>query len=121
MDTNDRDQPSGDRSTEEQKLRIAIGKRLGQLRKRRHWTQAELALRLGVTRIKLVRWERGVLPPVHMLILLSEVLDTTLDALLAGRSTPKDAALTMDQKKKAVLHLNQLAGLLQLRHRETPD
>jgi transcriptional regulator with XRE-family HTH domain len=84
-------------------------------------TQAELALRLGVTLNKLKRWERGMLPPVSMLILLSEVLDTTLDALLAGRSTPKDAALTMDQKKKAVLHLNQLADLLRLRHRETQD
>ena len=121
MNTKDIERQREDRSPEERKLRVAIGKRLSQLRKKKSWTQAELALRLGVTRIKLARWERGVLPPVRMLILLSEVLDTTLDALLAGRSTGKEESLTPDQKKAVVLHLNQLAGVLHLRPRGPRD
>lgn len=121
MSENNSDRQFDDRSPEERNLRTAMGKRLRQSRKRKHWTQAELALKLGVRRAKLSRWEMGALPPLRMLILLSEVLEMSLDALLAGRSTDREDALTQDQKKAAVLHLNQLAGLLRLRPREPRD
>lgn len=106
-----------DRSPEERNLRVALGKRISQLRRKKRWTQAELAQKLGTTRFNLTYWERGRLPPLHALIRLSEVLETSLDALLAGRRVPEEEALTQDQKKKAAQHLNQLAGLLHLRSR----
>ena len=117
MNVDDRTQQIEDRSPEERKLRVALGKRIRQLRKKKRLTQAELARKLEATRFNLARWERGRLPPLHALIRLSEVLETSLDALLAGRSAPEEEALTQDQKKKAAQHLNQLAGLLQLRSR----
>lgn len=121
MNENSRSEPRDDRSPEERKLRAAFGKRIGQLRRRRRWSQAELARRLEVERTTVLRWESGSLPPVRMLILLSDVLDTTLDALLAGRKISGDVSLTEDQKEAAAQHLNQLAGLLRLRPRGSRD
>lgn len=115
MNADDRLKPIRDISPEERNLRAALGRRIRQSRKRRGWTQADLALQIGAKRLDLVRWEGGQLPPVHALIRLSEALGTSLDALIAGRSAPEEDALTKDQKKRAAQHLTQLAGLLQLR------
>lgn len=108
------DDPS-DRHPAERDLRIALGKRIRRMRERKSWSRPVLAERIGVTRSALLRWERGALPPLGMLIILSEVLEMSLDALLAGRSTEAEAALTSDQRKDAALLLNRLAGLLGLR------
>jgi transcriptional regulator with XRE-family HTH domain len=118
VNANSRSKQIEDTCPEERNLRVALGGRISQIRKKKRWTQAELASKLEVKRFKLRRWERGALPPVHMLILLSEVLETSLDVLLAGREADRKESLTQDQKKKAAQHLNQLAGLLQLRSRE---
>ncbi|HKH49582.1 MAG TPA: helix-turn-helix transcriptional regulator [Thermoanaerobaculia bacterium] len=112
MDNYNSAKQGNDRDSE-RNLRIAVGKRIEVLRKRKRWIQADLARRVGVERTTLLRWEKGSLPSLGMLILLSEVLETTLDALLAGR-TPDPMDLTPDQKKAAVVHLNQLASLLRL-------
>jgi hypothetical protein len=56
-----------------------------------------------------------------MLILLSEVLETSLDTLVAGRPAEKPEILAEDQRKAAARHLNQLAGLLKLRPRGIRD
>ena len=112
---NDRSQQFETRSPEERKLRVFLGKRIRQVRKKKRWTQIELASKLGATRGQLARWERGALPSLRVLILLSEVLETSLDVLLAGRGDTREEFLTLDQKKKAVSHLNELASLLRLR------
>jgi transcriptional regulator with XRE-family HTH domain len=85
------------------------------MRELKSWSGPALAQHIGVSKAALLRWERGALPPLGMLIILSEVLETTLDALLAGRSTEAEALLTPDQRKDAALHLNRLASLLGLR------
>ena len=117
----DRLQQIEDRSLEERNLRIALGKRISQLRKKKRWTQARLALKLGATRLQLTRWEQGTFPPLRMLILLSQILETPLDVLLTGREGSREEVLSQDQKSAAVKHLNQLAGLLQVRLREARD
>lgn len=102
------------RPVAERDLRLELGQRITQLRSARRWTQAELARQVGVTRSQVLRWERGALPPLGKLIALSLVLETTLDALLAGRSS-ESAGLTAEQRQAAARHLNHLAGLLRLR------
>jgi len=118
MSTEDIGNDSGDRFHEERCLRFAIGKRIRQLRRLRQWSIADLAERLAVPCGTLKRWERGSLPPIGRLILLSEALETTLDVLLAGRKPTREINLTSDQKKAAALHLNDLAGLSGLRARK---
>lgn len=113
MSKQDINKTPGTRSHAERELRIAVGERIGHLRRQKRWSKAELARRLGVPRTNPLRWERGRLPALGTLILLSEVLDTTLDSLLAGRSTPP-VEMTPDQRKTAAHHLNQLAGLFRL-------
>jgi transcriptional regulator with XRE-family HTH domain len=83
------------------------------MRAKKRWSRAELARRLGTTRTRLLRWERGSIPSLDKLILLSQVFETTLDLLLAGRRI--DDGLTPEQKEAAVRHLNHLAGLLRLK------
>jgi transcriptional regulator with XRE-family HTH domain len=64
----------------------AIGERILQLRKRRQWSQGELAERLGVTRERVGNWERGEnAPPVEALIALGEVFRVSLDELMRGK------------------------------------
>ena len=76
---------------------------------------------MEVDRTAVLRWEKGALPSVRLLILLSDLLDTTLDAMLAGRIANQPDTLSEEQKKDAALHLNKLAGLLRLRPRGSRD
>jgi transcriptional regulator with XRE-family HTH domain len=86
------------------------------LREARDWSQAELARRVGVERTTLLRWERGATPPLGKLLALSQVLETTLDALIAGRTVDlAPESLTPEQRREAAGHLNQIASLLGLR------
>jgi transcriptional regulator with XRE-family HTH domain len=121
MNMHDRLEPNEDRTPEERNLRVALGVRIRNLRKKRKWSQAEMARRLEVDRTAVLRWEKGAVPSVGMLILLSDLLGTTLDALLAGRNPGQPDALSEDQKKAAALHLNKLASLLHLRPRGPRD
>jgi len=66
--------------------RHELGRRIVQLRKRRRWSQADLAGRLGVTRERVGNWERGEhAPPLEALAALGEVLRVPLDELVLGR------------------------------------
>jgi transcriptional regulator with XRE-family HTH domain len=66
--------------------RRELGRRIVQLRKRRGWSQADLAGRLGVTRERVGNWERGEhAPPLEALAALGEALRVPLDELVLGR------------------------------------
>ena len=94
----------------ERGLAAEIGRRIVRLRKRRGWSQAELARRLGVTRMRLGNWERGVYtPPLGALLALRRELGVSLDELLTGR--PDVPELGGGQKAVARKHL---AGLMRL-------
>lgn len=63
-----------------------MGKRIVQLRKRRKWSQGELAERLGVTRERVGNWERGEhAPPLEGLAALCEAFRVPLDELVFGK------------------------------------
>ena len=66
-------------------LRKAFGTRVKEMRKHRHWTQKELANRIGIRFQLLNKYEGGQhIPPAETLIKLAETLDTTVDYLLTG-------------------------------------
>lgn len=59
-----------------------ISRRIRQLRQEQHWTQAELAEKLGIHQKQISAYERGVnIPSTDILIKLAEVFDVTLDYL----------------------------------------
>ena len=75
-----------EKSSRPKSLTAAMGERILQLRKRRQWSQGELAERLGVTRERVGNWERGEkAPPVEALVALGEVLRVSVDELLRGK------------------------------------
>ncbi len=66
-------------------IRKALGQRIKQLRKQKDWTQKELANRISASHAQLNKYESGQnTPPLDRLILLAEVLDTSVDHLIGG-------------------------------------
>ncbi len=66
-------------------LRKTFGARVKNLRKQKHWSQKELAVKLDIRYQLLNKYESGQhIPPAGTLIKLSEALNTTIDYLLAG-------------------------------------
>lgn len=81
------------------------------MRKRRGWTQADLARRLGVPRERLGKWERGLNAPcLEDLAALSEVLEVPLGELGLGRSV--QGVLSAGELTQMVSHFNEIARLL---------
>lgn len=63
----------------------AFGARLKELRKKKGWTQKELASKVGIRFSQLNKYESGLhAPPLDKLVEFAEVLDTDLDYLLTG-------------------------------------
>jgi|SRR6185295_1262967 len=115
MSDHNRVEQRTDREPDDHDLRIAFGQRIRRLRERKGWRRADLARRIKVDKSYLLRWEKGALPPLGKLIILSEVLEASLDALLAGREVDIGATLAPDQRKAIALQMNRLASLLGLR------
>lgn len=66
-------------------IRKAFAKRVKALRKQHHWTQKELANRIGSSYQQLNKYECGLhTPPLDKLLLLAEALGTTVDYLITG-------------------------------------
>ena len=63
------------RRSPEESLRKKIGTALAKARRRRKWSQSELARRLEMSRERLSKWERGIhTPSLEDVALLSEVV-----------------------------------------------
>ncbi len=76
----------------DENLRKIVGSRIKELRKKRRWTQKELAQKIGIHFLHLNKYEGGQhMPPLERLALISEILDTSIDYLVFG----KDAANTI--------------------------
>ncbi len=67
----------------------AIGFRIRALRKRRRWTQAELARWIGKSTSFLGHIERGTrIPSLETYVRIANILDVTLDMLILGDFDP---------------------------------
>lgn len=66
-------------------IRKALGQRIKQLRKDKTWTQKELANQIGISHAQLNKYESGQnTPPLDKLMMLADVLTTSVDFLLGG-------------------------------------
>lgn len=63
---------------------MPIGDEVRDLRKRREWTQAELADRLGTDAVTVSRWERGVAKPRPSAVARLRQLEAVPEALAAS-------------------------------------
>ena len=74
-----------DSEMEMTELKKDFGARLKTLRKQKKWTQKELAAKVDIGFSQFNKYECGLyVPPAEKLILLAELLDTTIDYLLTG-------------------------------------
>ena len=78
----------------------ALGHRIQILRRKRKWSQADLAARVGATRPQISRYESGGYEPrPEMLGRIADALDTTTDFLITGR----DPKIVRDNHLKSLL------------------
>lgn len=68
-----------------------IGLFIKQLREDKGWTQEELANKLFIVRETVSKWERGKrVPEIETLKQLAEVLNVSIEEILAGERSPKE-------------------------------
>jgi transcriptional regulator with XRE-family HTH domain len=71
-----------------------LGDRIGRLRRKRGWSQAELAERAGAQAHQISKYERGdYRPGLEMLSRIAEALETTTDFLITGQEPARDPRL----------------------------
>lgn len=82
--------------------------RLIQARKDNHYTQEELALRLGVTPQAISKWERGLgYPDIELAVSLSHILNCSLDYMLNG-----EERMDFAEKNEGMLSAEILGNIL---------
>jgi transcriptional regulator with XRE-family HTH domain len=92
-------------------LAVALGQRIVRARRRRGWSQTELAGKLEITRERMGNWERGEhLPPLEALARLGLILRVSLDELVHGRR--RGRWLTEDETGQVAQLLAGLGDLL---------
>lgn len=98
----------------------AIGKFIQEGRKHYEMTQAELAVKLGISPQSVSNWERGEsVPDVALLPDLARVLHCSVDAILAGGNAVRGYRryVTFSQMCEALSALNRIGELLGRDHR----
>ena len=76
-----------------------IGAFIAMNRKKKGYTQEQLAEKLGVTNKTISRWENGhYMPDLSLLEPLSKELDITLNELLAGEEIVKEEAMEYSEQ-----------------------
>lgn len=71
--------------------RMKTGRFIAELRRESGLTQEKLGERLGVTNKTISRWETGTyLPPVDVLLTMSEMFSVSINEILSGRRLSED-------------------------------
>ncbi|MDA8261604.1 MAG: helix-turn-helix transcriptional regulator [Actinomycetota bacterium] len=74
----------------------ALGRRVRELRRKLHFTQRFVAIRVGVTPLTMIRWEKGEsVPSFESLLPLSAVLGVSPNFLLFGEEAARGSALDL--------------------------
>lgn len=88
-----------------------------ELRKRKGYSQEQLALRLNVVRQTVSKWEKGLsVPDAELLTDLAEVLDVTVSELLGKTIEVEDRVDSLESVAKELAKLNEL---LVIQHQKT--
>jgi transcriptional regulator with XRE-family HTH domain len=74
-----------------------IGRRIAAARRRKGWTQLDLALQAHVSPSSISKWERGRLPPVPQLIRLAEVMEIDPGELVAEPTLTGEILAKLDE------------------------
>lgn len=84
---------------------VRIGKFLSELRREQELTQEQLGERIGVSNKTISRWENGnYMPPVEMLLELSNFYGVSINEILSGRRlADTEAKSAADENLKSVL------------------
>ena len=78
---------------------MALGMNIRAARKKKGFTQEELALQVGVTSQAVSRWESGAgLPDISMIVPLARILSVSADTLFGLEETKQDEAIYMEIK-----------------------
>jgi len=89
-----------------------IGRKIAALRMARGWSQEALAVRAGVARSRLSKWESGDhVPPVDKLVDLARELEVGLDDLVSEGMGPREAGLSPEQRRLVRRAMSSLARL----------
>lgn len=92
-----------------------VGKQIAMLRRRKELTQNELGERLGVSFQAVSKWERGeTLPDTAILLDIADILETTVDYILAGDRVVVNyrGRMTVDEMREGILSLKRMGELL---------
>lgn len=96
----------------EMTVRQRLGRNIVRAREERGWLQTDLAKRLGISRARLSKWEKGEhAPPLAGLADLGRVLEKSLDALVLGTAEGEAGILTPSQRGKVREALEALEAL----------
>ena len=96
----------------EMTVRQRLGRNIVRAREERGWLQTDLAKRLGISRARLSKWEKGEhAPPLAGLADLGRVLEKSLDALVLGAAEGEAGILTRSQREKVREALEALESL----------
>ncbi len=92
-------------------LKSIIATNLVELRKKHHWTQAELALKLNYSDKAISKWEHGdALPDIEILAQIAELYGVTLDYLThIGTFEEKKQYVKVKEKKANKLIISLLS------------
>jgi transcriptional regulator with XRE-family HTH domain len=106
-----------DSATSEVGRFVEMGERIARLRHRRGWDRAVMARKLGVSRDRISKWERGEnAPPLEILVALRRLLGVTLDELVTGKAAPPAMELSEEERERAARCLAELRHLLERSH-----
>lgn len=90
-----------------------LGLGIVRLRRRKGWSRAVLAERLGVKRNRLGKWELGVAAPsLECVVALLDALEVTFEELAFNRATPEASPLPPGQRSELASSLNRLLRVL---------
>ncbi|MCI8502006.1 MAG: helix-turn-helix transcriptional regulator [Oscillospiraceae bacterium] len=82
-------------------METTIGKRIALLRRKKGYTQDELAEKLSVSPQAVSKWENDLsCPDIMLLPPLAELLETTVDELLTERPSKPETSLVPDEERK---------------------
>jgi len=89
-----------------------LGKRILELRRRKNFSQTDLANAVGVSYAQIGRYEtKNTQPPAEVLKKIADTLDTTVDFLISGDTNEKAKSALKDsellQQFKAVEQMNE--------------
>ncbi len=94
-------------------MKTSLGQRLTELRKKKGWTQEELAKKLNVSPQAVSKWEKDVsFPDVTLLTTIAETFDTSIDYLLGHEKHPSVDVANKNKKDmdRMVFRINVLSS-----------